>query len=79
MDAGYMGSLLFDMLGSGITSKLGTSDELIEQFRIPMDKTWNYDQDTRKIFMSKRNGNFQKNIEALHEFIYGRYYPANPE
>ena len=29
--------------------------------------------------MSKANGNFQKNVEALHEFIYGRYYPSGLE
>ena len=76
--------LILKVLRSGITDKLGSSDTLIEQFRIPMgdaetgDKTWSYDNDSGKIFMSRKNGNFQKNIEALHEFIYGKYYPANP-
>lgn len=75
--------LILKVLRSGITDKLGSSDTLIEQFRIPMgdaetgDKTWSYDNDSGKIFMSRKNGNFQKNIEALHEFIYGKYYPAN--
>ena len=84
MNVDFMGSLVLKMLGSGIVSRVGSSDSIIEQFRIPMgdpsdgSKTWNYDSDSGKIFMSKRNGNFQKNIEALHEFIYGRYYPANP-
>ena len=36
-----------------------------------------YYPDSGKIFMSRKNGNFQKNIEGLHEFIYGKYYPAN--
>lgn len=85
MNGNVMGQLLMDMYGSGIVSRLGSSDSLIDQFRIPMGdaaegtKTWNYDSATGKIFMSKRNGDFQKNIEALHEFIYGRYYPANAE
>ena len=76
--------LILKVLRSGITDKLGSSDTLIEQFRIPMgdaetgDKTWSYDNDSGKIFMSRKNGNFQKNVEALHEFIYGKYYPANP-
>ena len=76
--------LIIKVLRSGITDKLGSSDTLIEQFRIPMgdaetgDKTWAYDNDSGKIFMSRKNGNFQKNVEALHEFIYGKYYPANP-
>ena len=75
--------LILKVLRSGITDKLGSSDTLIEQFRIPMgdaetgDKTWSYDNDSGKIFMSRKNGNFQKNVEALHEFIYGKYYPAN--
>ena len=84
MNADVMLDLIRKVLSSGITSKLSSSDSLIEQFRIPMgssengDKTWGYDADTGKIFMSRNNGNFQKNVEALHEFIYGRYYPANP-
>ena len=85
MNVDTMGSLIFKILGSGIVSRVGSSDSLIEQFRIPMGnandgtKTWNTDTDSGKLFMSKRNGNFQKNIEALHEFIYGRYYPADKE
>ena len=75
--------LILKVLRSGVTDKLGSSDTLIEQFRIPMgdaetgDKTWSYDNDSGKIFMSRKNGNFQKNVEALHEFIYGKYYPAS--
>ena len=75
--------LILKVLRGGITDKLGSSDTLIEQFRIPMgdaetgDKTWSYDNDSGKIFMSRKNGNFQKNVEALHEFIYGKYYPAS--
>ena len=87
MNADYMGSLVWDMLGSGIAQKLGSSDSIIDQFRIPMGnaddgtKTWSYVQDKAsdwygKVFMSKRNGSFQANVEGLHEFIYGRYYPA---
>lgn len=76
--------LILKVIRSGITEKLSSSDTLIEQFRIPMgdaetgDKTWSYDNESGKIFMSRKNGNFQKNIEGLHQFIYGKYYPANP-
>ena len=79
-----LGSLIMKVLQSGIVKKLSSSDSLIEQFRIPMgdaehgDKTWGTDSDSGKIFMSRKNGNFQKNVEGLHEFIYGKYYPANP-
>ena len=84
MNADTMLDLMVKVLRSGITDTLGSSDTLIEQFRIPMDdpetgkRTWGYDPDSKKIFMSRSNGNFQKNVEALHEFIYGKYYPANP-
>ena len=62
---------------SGLLSK-GSSDQLFEQFRVPMDGTWSYNDGD--IFISRKNGNFQKNVEALHGFIYGegKYYPANP-
>ena len=82
MNLDTMSSMILKVLGSGIVSKLGSTDSIIEQFRIPMDNTWSYVQEgdwKGKIFMSKRNGNFQKNVEALHEFIFGRYYPANAQ
>ena len=81
MNLDTMSSMILKVLGSGIISKLGSTDSIIEQFRIPMDDTWAYVQEgdwKGKVFMSKRNGNFQKNVEALHEFIYGQYHPANP-
>ena len=84
MNFDTMTDLILKVIRSGIIDKMGSSDTLIEQFRIPMGdaeegtKTWSYDNDSGKIFMSRNNGNFQKNIEALHEFIYGKYYPANP-
>ena len=82
MNFDTMTDLILKVIRSGIIDKMGSSDSLIEQFRIPMgdaeEGTWTYDHDSGKIFMSRKNGNFQKNIEGLHEFIYGKYYPANP-
>ena len=80
MNAGDLFNLIMSVLGSGIVNKMNTADEtsdgfLFDQFRIPMDDTWSYSEGD--IFMSRRNGNFQKNVEALHEFIYGKYYPAS--
>ena len=73
------GQDIFDLamlvLRSGIVSKLD-SESLFEQFRVPMEGTWSYNDGD--IFISRKNGNFQKNVVALHEFIYGQYYPANP-
>ena len=85
MNLDTMFDLIVKVIRSGIIDKMGSSDSLIEQFRIPMEdpetgkKTWGYDPDSGKLFMSRKNGNFQTNIEGLHEFIYGKYYPANPE
>ena len=90
MNLGTMSDLILKVLGSGIVQQIGSSDSIIEQFRIPMGnaddgtKTWTYVQDKQsewygKVFMSKRNGNFQANVEGLHEFIYGKYYPSDSE
>ena len=80
MNAAEMTDLILSVLRGGIMDKLKTADAsdgfLFDQFRIPMDKTWSYSEGD--VFMSRTNGNFQKNVETLHEFIYGRYYPANP-
>lgn len=75
MNGSEITDLVMSVLRSGIMNK-GDSDTLFEQFRVPMDGTWSYNDGD--IFISRKNGNFQKNIEALHEFIYGKYYPANP-
>ena len=86
MNPATMFDLIRTVLGGNIISKLGSGDSIMEQFRIPMGsaddntKTWSYVQEKGdlygKIWLSKTNGNLQKNIEGLHEFIYGKYYPA---
>ena len=66
-------------LDSGLMAKSASGeDSLFEQFRVPMEGTWSYNNGD--IFISRNNGNFRKNVEALHGFIYGEgnYYPANP-
>ena len=80
INAGTMFNLVRENFPA-IRSRLGTSDTLIEQFRIPMDKTFGYsDVETSSgstmsvVYMSADN--LQKNKEALHEFIYGSYIPA---
>ncbi len=77
MNGAEIYNLAMTLLGSGLMSK-DSSESLFEQFRIPMEGTWSYSDGD--IFISRKNGNFQKNIEALHGFIYGEgnYYPANP-
>ena len=77
MNGAEIYNLAMTLLGSGLVSK-DSSESLFEQFRVPMEGTWSYSDGD--IFISRKNGNFQKNIEALHGFIYGEgnYYPANP-
>ena len=77
MNIETMFNMVRQVLSSGLISRVKEADSsLISQFRIPMDKTWSYAtvNDTSVIFMNKNN--FQKNREALHEFIYGSYIPA---
>ena len=86
MNPATMFDLIRTVLGGNIIGKLGSGDSIMEQFRIPMGsaddntKTWSYVQEKGdlygKIWLSKTNGNLQKNIEGLHEFIYGQYYSA---
>ncbi len=75
MNVETMFNLAMQMIPS-IVKRLGTSDSLVEQFRIPMDKTYSYEtiDGSSVVFMS--SGSLEKNREALHEFIYGRYIPA---
>ena len=83
MNVETMFNLMQKVLSSGIVSRLGDEDAtLVSQFRIPMDKNksgnraWSYEKVDGQsvVFMGKKN--FQENVEALHEFIYGRYIPA---
>ncbi|MDO4483186.1 MAG: LCP family protein [Clostridia bacterium] len=86
MNAATMLELGMGILGSGIVQKAQSGQPLMEQFRLPMgdgkEKAWSY----RDIAISDRttisvvyisDKNLQKNTEALHNFIYGAYYPAN--
>ena len=83
MNVETMFNLMQKVLSSGIVSRLGDEDAtLVSQFRIPMDKNksgnraWSYEKVDGQsvVFMGKKN--FQENVEALHEFIYGRYIPT---
>ena len=80
MNIETMFSLVRQVLSSGLISRVKDADaSLIGQFRIPMDKTYSYADVSGQsvIFMNKKN--FQKNVEALHQFIYGVYSPLNEE
>ena len=49
----------------------------VEQHRVPMDKTYSYKDINGASVVYMGSTNFPKNVQALHEFIYGAYYPAD--
>ena len=72
--------LAFGLLQSGIIQKARNGETLMEQFRIPMDGTAGYAtverSGSKMSVVQFHKGGQQKNVEALHEFIYGEYIPA---
>ncbi len=67
---------LFDLCTTVLRSDLKTKMEsgtLIEQMRIPMDKSYSYKTINGSSMVSY---SMEKHAKALHEFIYGTYYPA---
>ena len=60
------------VLRSDILSRVG-SGSLFEQMRIPMDHNYSYKTVSGVSVLSY---NLKKHAQAIHEFIYGSYYPA---
>ena len=79
VDPRTMLSLALDVLQSGITERMSSGEELLGQFRIPMDGTHKYAtvEKVGSVLEFRSAKRLQENIEGLHEFIYGQYYPAN--
>ena len=78
LNASTIMNLALGLLNSGIISKAsGSNEDLIAQFRIPMDGAYSYQTKSGMsvVYMGPKN-NFPKNVKALHEFIYGEYIPA---
>lgn len=68
--------LIGKVMSSGVMDHLDSTDSLISEFRIPIDGHWRYDTiDGSSVTIMKDK---QYTVESLHEFIYGKYYPANP-
>ena len=65
------------VLGSGMIQRAQQGETLIEQHRVPMDKTYSYKDINGASVVYMGSTNFPKNVQALHEFIYGAYYPAD--
>ena len=65
------------VMSSGVMDNLESTDSLISEFRIPIDGHWKYDTvDGASVTIMKDK---QFTVESLHEFIYGKYYPANAQ
>ena len=73
MNAETMVSLASQVLRSGVMDKVGQVDTLVQEFRIPMDGTF---QDTTVNGSSVTVFDLDENKQALHEFIYGQYIPS---
>ncbi|MBQ6288013.1 MAG: LCP family protein [Clostridia bacterium] len=62
------------VMSSGVMDNLDSTESLISEFRIPIDGHWKYDTvDGASVTIMKDK---QFTVESLHEFIYGKYYPA---
>lgn len=77
MNAEAMLSIVNTVMHSDMIKKMDAMDSLVEQFRIPVDGTWYYGETSGGASVNSfKKGQKQTNIEMLHEFIYGAYYPA---
>ena len=65
--------LLPIVLNSPIMSNMDEASSLIEEFRIPEDKTWHYSDDGQYVIMNNQH----ETTVSLHDFIYGAYWPAD--
>ena len=62
------------VMSSGVMDNLDSTESLLSEFRIPIDGHWKYDTvDGASVTIMKDK---QFTVESLHEFIYGKYYPA---
>jgi len=74
-------SLALGLLNGGIIQRAQNGETLIQQHRIPMDETWKYHttEGGASVVAFRNTKRKTENVQALHEFIYGAYYPAEAE
>lgn len=79
MSAWDMVDLAMGVLSSDILTRLENGDSLLEQNRIPLDETWKYytTDGGASVVTFRNDKRLKENIEGLHTFIYGEYYPAD--
>ena len=55
-------------------TQMTSGESLFEQMRVPMDHSYSY---TTHNGSSVIKYNLKKHAQAIHEFVYGTYYPAD--
>ncbi len=68
-------SLAGSLLSSGILKRIDSADSLFEQLQIPAPGQYGYGNVNGTSVLTFKDK--QGQVEALHNFIYGTYYPAN--
>ena len=76
VNASTIFNLALGVLKSDIISRARSGGELLGQFRIPMDKSYSYKNINGASVVNMSDSSLKRNTQALHEFIYGAYYPA---
>ena len=74
ISVGEMLELGTTVLQSDLSSKVAAGEPLLAQHRLPMDKTYGYKDISGASLVYMNGSNLKKNIEALHEFIFGQSY-----
>ena len=74
-----LATLAMEVLDSDILTRLENGEALLEQNRIPMDETWKYytTDGGASVVIFRTDKRLQENVEAIHQFIYGEYIPAD--
>ena len=71
VNASTMISLGLAVLGSDIITRARSGEELLQQHRVPMDKTYSYMDVEGASVLNLSNDNWRINRDAVHAFIYG--------
>lgn len=79
MSAMDMFALATDVLNSDIIARAQAGESLLTQLRVPMDETWKYytTDGGSSVIAFRNNKRVTENVEGVHNFIYGDYYPAD--
>ncbi len=75
IEMGTFYELAVTLLSSGMMSRLGSEESLFEDMHIPMPGHFSYGTADGASVLTL---NIPNHTQALHEFVYGKYYPANP-